>query len=345
VRSFSMGPALLLATTLVVGCGGEPCDGSPELCLLAEETAEAFLCVRAPGDDDVWMVGTEAVLGVSGPSALHWNGVDWERLDLSDFSGRELWWVHPGERTTTMVGSAGLILEYDRSSGVVSRIDGPDSAITFFGVWGASDDDLWAVGGDISGGLPGQIWRRDASGWAPYEGAIDAPPNTIWFKVDGRASDDLWIVGSGGQTLRWDGSELTAHSAAAVSSGASLFTVDVSSDEVIAVGGSAEGVILHYAEEDEAWVDQAPEYSSGINGICSGSELTRAVGGQGAVYSLEDGTWSYELVGLTLRDYHACAISPSGELWTVGGQIVSRPLTAGVVAYAGAQSVPPVPGW
>jgi hypothetical protein len=300
------------------------------------------LSVRAPADDDVWLVGAEVEPEISGPSALHWDGQDWERLDLSDFGGAELWWVHPGEHRTTLVGSAGLILEYDRTSQTTSRIDGPDPTVTFFGVWGVSDDDLWAVGGAVGGSLPAQIWRRDAAGWSPFSfGAEEGSPGGLWFKVDGRASDDVWIVGSQGQTLHWDGDEMTPISAADVSSFASLFTVDVQGEDVIAVGGASEGLILHYSGDQ--WQDRAPEFAPGINGVCRGGGLTRAVGGQGTVYSLEGESWSYDLAGLTLRDYHSCALSPGGELWAAGGQIVSRPLSAGVLAYAGPQAVPAIP--
>jgi len=345
VQRAALRPLVVALLVLSLGCGSGPCDGSSELCLLAEQSAEAFLSVRAPAEDNVWIVGSEAEPEVSGPSALHWDGADWERLDLSDFAGAELWWVHPGEDRTTLVGSAGLILEYESDSGAISRVAGPDPAVTFFGVWGNSDDDLWAVGGDVSGGLPGQIWRRDASGWSSISEGVAAPPGTLWFKVDGRAADDLWIVGSQGQALHFGGGELVSVSAAEVSSGASLFTVDAQGEDVIAVGGAAEGVILHYSSSEDLWIDRAPEFSPGINGICSGAGLTRAVGGQGTVYSRDGDSWSYELLGLTLRDYHACAISPEGGLWAVGGQIVSRPLNAGVVAYAGSQSVPALPGW
>lgn len=335
----------VVGITFVFGCSSGPCDDTDELCVLSEETSEAYLCVRAHSDEDVWLVGTEGVPDVSGPSALRWDGAVWTRLDLSDYPGRELWWAHPGEGRVTMVGSAGLLLEYERSSGLISSVEGPDAAVTFFGVWGSNDDDVWAVGGDVGGTLPGQIWRRDAAGWAPYTGLVDAPEGTLWFKVDGRASDDVWIVGSGGRSLHWNGSELVAQSTAEAAAGASLFTVDATGDEVLAVGGAAEGVILHYSLDDDLWVDRAPDFSGGINGVCSSGGRTRAVGGQGTVYTLDDGVWTYELGGLTLRDYHACAVSPSGDLWAVGGQIVSRPLNAGVVSYAGPRSVPSLPGW
>jgi len=312
-----------------------------ELCLLVEEAAEAYLSVRAPSDDDVWVVGTEAEVGVSGPAALRWDGAAWERLDLSEYPGTELWWVHPGDETTTMVGTEGLLLEYDRTTGATQRVEGPDAAVTFFGVWGTATDNMWAVGGDVSGGVPGQIWRRDAEGWSSLGQPEDVPASTIWFKVDGKDPDDVWIVGSQGQVLHWDGASLVTVSANDVAAGSSLFTVDAQGDEVIAVGGTAEGHILHYV--DGEWVERAPASSPGINGVCVGAGTAVAVGGQGAMYRGGAGLWEYELAGLTLRDYHACAVSPSGSLWAVGGQIVSRPLNAGLVAYAGANSVAGIP--
>lgn len=325
---------------LSAGCG--PCDDTGELCLLVEEAGPAYLSVRAPADDDVWIVGTEVEPGASGPTALHWDGQAWESLDLADQAGAELWWVHPGSQTITMVGSAGLILEHDRSTGSTTQVEGPDPAVTFFGVWGASDDDLWAVGGDIGGALPAQLWRKDGDGWSEYvDPSLDEGSGRIWFKVHGTAADDLWIVGSQSSTLHWDGSSLTEFSASAVASGESLFTVDAAGEEVLAVGGSAAGALLHW--DGSAWENRAPEFAPGINGVCSGGGLSRAVGAQGSVYELEEGSWSYELVGLTQRDYHACALSPGGELWAVGGQIVSRPLSEGLIAYAGDQRVAALP--
>jgi len=334
----------LVSLVWALGCSSVgPCDETEELCLVTTESTEAFLSVRAPADDDVWLVGSEAEPEVSGPAALHWNGASWDRLDLSAFAGHEIWWGHPAAEVTTLVGSGGLILEYDRSSGVTTRVEGPAEEVTFFGVWGSSADDVWSVGGDIGGSLPGQIWRRTDAGWAPVELPESVPESTVWFKVDGRSAEDVWFVGSQGQALHWDGTELLSVSAAGVAQGSSLFTVDAQGDEVLAVGGTAQGYILHRSSDE--WVDRTPEFASGINGVCRRGDVTRAVGPQGTVYTYQDESWSYDLEGLTLRDYHACDISPSGDVWAVGGQVVSRPLNAGVVAYAGMSSIPSPPSY
>ena len=331
---------VLLCSIALAACGpqGPDCGTGEELCLIVEESAAAYLSVRAPASDDVWIVGTEADPGVSGPSALHWDGEEWTSPDLSAFAGYELWWSHPGSERVVFVGSSGLILEHDRSSGESTKVDGVPENITFFGVWGASADDLWAVGGVIGGAEMPALWRRDASGWSAWDTDVNQVPGRVWFKVHGNSSSDLWIVGSDGVTAYWDGESLTEHSAASLTSGGSLFTVAVEEDRAVAVGGSAGGVILEW--DESAWVDLAPEFAPAINGVCIGAGVEHAVGAQGAVYTADADEWTADLVGVTLRDYHACDISPDGAMWAVGGQIVSRPLNAGVIAYRGGVTVP-----
>lgn len=330
---------LLLCLIPLAACGpqGPVCGSGEELCLIVEESPAAYLSVRAPAADDVWIVGTEADPGVSGPSALHWNGAEWQSPDLSAFAGYELWWSHPGSERVVFVGSSGLILEHDPSSGEIVKVDGIPEDITFFGVWGASDDDLWAVGGVIGGSEMPALWRRDASGWSAWSTEANQVPGRVWFKVHGNSASDLWLVGSDGVTAHWNGETLTEHSAASLTSGGSLFTVAVEGSRVLAVGGAAGGVILEW--DGSAWVDLAPEFAPAINGVCIGAGVEHAVGAQGAVYAEDADGWAADLAGVTLRDYHACDISPDGAMWAVGGQIVSRPLNAGVIAYAGTQTV------
>ncbi|MEE2829194.1 MAG: hypothetical protein VX498_08400 [Myxococcota bacterium] len=338
VRCFAPALVLLLSAGLAVGCG--PCDGTRALCLLVEDAGPAFLSVQAPADDDVWVVGTEAEPGVSGPTALHFDGRAWESLDLSEHAGAELWWVAPGEETTILVGSEGLILEYNRSDGSIETIEATDPEITFFGVWAPTNEVAWAVGGAIDGGLEPQIWRRDAEGWTLFtDPALDGiNPSQTWFKVHGRAEDDLWIVGNLGRTLHWDGSSLTTFLLEGDLAGETLLTVDAGGDEPVAVGGFGAGVIVQW--DGAAWVDRSPDFASSINGVCSAGGTQRAVGAQGAVYQPDaGGAWSFEPGGLTPRDYHGCAVSPGGDFWAVGGQIMMRPLDQGVIAYAGPQNL------
>lgn len=88
---------------------------------------------------------------------------------------RALWWLHgsePGEFWA--VGEAGTILH--SVDGVRTRED-VATAATLFGVFDTGDV-VWAVGGDVQAGT-GEIWRRDATGWASV--LTDAPG--VLFKV------------------------------------------------------------------------------------------------------------------------------------------------------------------
>jgi hypothetical protein len=329
---------LCLPTLLLAGCS-TPCPDADELCLLAEALPEAFMSVRAPADDDVWLVGSEAEPDASGPSALHWDGASWERLDLSAWAGHELWWSCPDPDRVTMVGTGGLILEYDRATGAVEAFDGPDANITFFGVWGASPDDMWAVGGDVTAGaLPPDLWRRDADGWTRFVDPDlgEGQPGEVYFKVHGASASDLWIVGNRGIALHWDGTSLErVPTDADIETGdIPLATVDATAEPVVAVGGLASGVFLHW--DGAAWRDHAPDFAAGVNGVCRRGELLRAVGLQGSVHEWDGAAWTSELAPVTLNEYHACAVSPSGDFWAVGGQLVTRPLNEGVIVYQGA---------
>ena len=334
-----MGPVLLrlplaLAGLVLGGC--LPCAGTGDLCLVAEELPEALLFVRAPAVDDVWVVGTEATPGTSGPTAGWYDGSAWTWLDLTDHVDRELWSVHVGDERVTLVGTGGLILEHDRASGATVRVDGPDPAVTFFGVWGADDDDVWAVGGVIGGDAPPSIWRRQGADWARYVDPTlgEGPDGSTYFKVDGRAASDLWIVGDRGTALHWNGTALTATptDADVDTSTAPLLTVDVQGPTPVAVGGAGSALLLEW--DGAAWRDASPAFTPPLNGVCSNGSTSWAVGAQGAVVGSGSG-WTDALEAETFLDYHSCAVDPDGGLWAVGGQITGRPLDEGILAYRG----------
>ncbi|MCA9571788.1 MAG: hypothetical protein KC656_28315, partial [Myxococcales bacterium] len=125
---------------LLFACG-DPCRHAPG-CLVAEELAAGVLSVRAPAADDVWIVGAP---DASGPLFLHHDGATTARMDTSAWADHELWWVLPLADEVIAVGDRGTLLELDRASGTAVAIDGPTDDMTFFGVWGASADDVWAV--------------------------------------------------------------------------------------------------------------------------------------------------------------------------------------------------------
>ena len=331
---------LLFAVALFAcGCPSLPCDDVDGLCLLAEELPEAFMSVRARADDDVWLVGSEAEPDSSGPSAVWWDGADWNRVDTSEFAGHELWWSFPTEDRVTMVGTGGLILEYDRAADSLTRVSGTDPGITFFGVWGASNDEVWAVGGDVeSGALPPHVWRKNAGDWLQPDDTIvpAGQPGELYYKVHGTAADDVWIVGNRGITMHFDGLVLdrVPSDADLDTSSLMLLTVDARGEHPVAVGGLGAPAMLHW--DGAQWRDQSPEFGAGATGVCRSADAMVSVGQQGSVYRWSGSAWSSDLdETLSFMDYHACDISPGGDLWAVGGQLTSRPLNQGIVTYEG----------
>jgi hypothetical protein len=329
---------------LLVGCGPRaPCEEAPG-CVLAEGLAAGLLSVRVgPREGDVWIVGaTPEPADGSGPVLVHANGDAWERLDTSAWAGAELWWAWVSEDEAVFVGTDGLILELSRGDGQLTAIEGPDPSTTFFGVWGASADALWAVGQTDGGDGPPALWRRIGGTWSAWEDAELGPGEAgqVYFKVHGVSDDDLWIVGTRGLALRWDGARLTpvATDADTDTSSAPLLTIDAAGQHPLAVGGLGNGLVLEY--DGNAWRDRSPDFQPGFNGVCTRSGVAWAVGQYGSRADREqDGTWTSDLTRAvtppTLQDWHACAIDHAGGLWTVGGRIAARPLIEGVVGYQG----------
>ncbi len=320
-------------------------------CLLAEELAFGLLSVQAPSDDDVWIVGSspEPADG-TGPAVLHYNGSVWDRIDTSEWAGAEIWWAWIQEDEAVFVGNEGLILEYSRTDGSLQKAEGPAEGVTFFGVWGASSEDVWAVGMTDGGDGPRALWRRTDGAWSEWADADlgVGDDGVTYFKVHGTAADDVWMVGTGGRALHWDGTALqnVATDAETPTSTAPLLTVDADPEYPVAVGGAGNGLLLEY--DGTAWRNKSPEFQPGLNGVCSGAGQQWAVGQHGSRSRRnEDGSWSSDMDFMysppTYEDWHGCDISPGGGLWTVGGRIASRPLTSGVIGFQGDSLPNPLP--
>ena len=320
----------------------ESCD--PSLgCAVAEELPGALLCARAPSPNDVWLVGSspEPADG-TGPYLLEYDGQAWTRHDTTEWAGGELWWAWIHEDENIFVGDQGLILEMNRSTGELVAIDGPPNNITFFGVWGASTDDVWAVGMTDGGQGTRALWRRQAGVWAEY---IDpdlgiGEERTIYMKVDGTAADDVWIVGSNGLSIHYDGTSMNkiATDSEASTGSSPLLTVETRGPMPVAVGGAGNAILVEY--DGSTWKDKSPAFQPSLNGVCGIGETMWAVGQNGSrSQRLSDGSWSSDMdqgiPALTYEDWHGCDVSTDGSVWSVGGKISSRPLTRGVIGYQG----------
>jgi hypothetical protein len=83
-----------------------------------------------------------------------------------------------------------------------SRISGIDESVDFNAVWGASADDVWAVG--EADGEP-SVWHYDGLGWTEQQPpAVSDGINDVWG-----ASHEVWLAGHGGVQRRtangWQG--------------------------------------------------------------------------------------------------------------------------------------------
>jgi hypothetical protein len=144
----------------------------------------------------------------------------------------------------------------------------------------------------------------------------------------------LWIVGSNGVSLRWDGASLQQGDTGV---GSSLFTVHEDGGLYAAVGGLASGIIVE-STDGVAWTNETPEPPPlGLAGVTLGAGgIGIAVGFDGAVYLRESGVWGLEDPGLRVREnLHGSWIDDEGGLWAVGGQTLTAPFTDGVMLRYG----------
>lgn len=324
---------------LLAACPGEEEPTGPVTVQYLTDPAipPGLLSVRAPGPDDVWVVGSSPEPDDdSGPTVLHYDGSAWDRVDLSEWAGSELWWAHVDGDDVILVGNDGLILEGGRD-GQFTPVDGPDEGSTFFGVWGTGGD-VWAVG--MTSAQTSEVWRRQGGTWSAYDLGIDDFDGTV-FKVHGTAADDVWMVGSQGFAAHFDGTSFTRTPTGNDTS--PLLTVAVCGDTPIAVGGFGNGVILEW--DGSAWIDNSVPFQPGWNGVCCNDAATWVVGQRGSrAVKQDDGTYlsdfEAEISPLIPTDWHGCDVDADGGMWAVGGRIGARPLMSGEVMYEGVATVP-----
>jgi hypothetical protein len=322
--------------TLLTACPpSEPDPPEAQWRLVHEDLDGALLSVWGTSSTDVWAVGADTRDG-KGPLVIHYDGEAWTRVETGLTQG-DLWWVFGFEGGPIyMGGDGGVIVEYDGDQ--FSVMDTPGD-LTVFGIWGSSPTDMWAVGGasDATGGF---AWRLNAGIWEPEPTVpADVESTAALWKVYGFGADDAWIVGSNGVALRWNDGQLT-HGDTGV--GSSLFTVHGHDGEYVAVGGLASGVIVENA--DGTWKNVTPDpLPMGLSGVAMGEDGTGiAVGLFGGLYVRENGAWRAEDAGLGLaQNLHGAWIDDKGELWAVGGQTLSPPLTDGVLIHWGLSEVSP----
>jgi hypothetical protein len=282
-----------------------------------------------------WSGGNETLLvgGRDGRGAiLRTDGSDWRRMDGA--GTRTLRWIWGGGAAGPVaVGDGGRILrrESGRWTDQFSSLGGD---ATLWGVWGSASDDVFAVGGSLSGGAPAVILHWDGGVWIPQ--TTEEVFTVNFFKVWGCATNRAWIVGEAGTILAWDGAAWKRETAP---TDADLYTVHGTADcaRVLAVGlarKNGRGVVL--SRREAGWQVLRDDVDAPLFGVCAGVDESWVVGSGGYAARVTDDGLKEDRVPTDL-DLHACFAAPDGGIWAVGGNLLSGTGSpTGLVAHRGA---------
>jgi hypothetical protein len=284
----------------------------------------ALFAVNGPQADDLYFAGGTLGIEPRAGLGLHFDGNAWEHLAID--VPQTLWWVTlTPEGTAWFAGEEGTVVEY--RDGAATIHDTPADAV-LFGIWGTSDTDLWAVGGDVSES-EAIIEHFDGETWT-----IFPPPDGITgqlFKVWGPRADDVFIVGYRGTILHWDGGEWTQMESPTTQQ---LFTVHGRSHEdVWAVGIGP--TIVHF--DGTSWTSYLDDMGNDPSGA------TLYAGFLSGVYAPPDGgnvcvsggggvkVWIPDMLSGHIEDtleggggdFHGVWCDACGNGFAVGGNFMS----------------------
>lgn len=339
---------LLLATCLASACasdddastttdvGDTTIPGPRAWSVVLSELPAALLSVWGRGHDALWLTGADRGDG-TGPWVVRGDAAGFARVDLgaADPEGGHLWWAYgPGPDLVWLVGEGGRAFRHDPRDASTTRVTTGTDA-TLYGIWGASDADLWAVGGYVypRAGPPTIVRIRDGAGEVVGDLPAALDPAAVLFKVWGRAPDDVWVVGDRGTIMRWDGARWTHE---ALPGGPRLVTVHGAGEALVAVGGATRALIFERA--GDAWGEVAPAPYPLLNGVrVSDDGHALAVGLLGEILERGPEGWARPPEQPPLRkDWHAVWIDPRGDAWVVGGNLLSAArLDAGALLRLG----------
>ena len=184
----------------------------------------------------------------------------------------------------------------------------------------------------MGGSLPkgAFAWRSDGSSWRVAEGfPTELAESYSMFKVWGQAVDDVWMIGTGGVAVQYDGAGFKQEPSGTENI---IFTVHADSDTYAAVGGLGVGVILE--NDGSGWKEVTPKGTPHLMGVWLDGGGGYAAGVDGTVLRREPDGWKTVDTGIPLKEaFHAVWVDPDGGVWAAGGQVLAPPLADGVMIY------------
>jgi uncharacterized protein YjdB len=176
----------------------------------------------------VWGTAPNNVYAAGDGGIWRFDGTSWSQMPGTGFEGQYAYGVWGTSPTDIFVAGyasgTGVVRHFDGSGWTTVHSSGSES---YYGVWGAASDDVYAVG-DLT------IQHWDGSAWT--EMAKPAGLNWLW-SVWGTSSNEVFAAGSGNNIAQYDGFSWTAM--ATTSTGAQFRAVwGRQGDDIVAVGGA-----------------------------------------------------------------------------------------------------------
>ncbi|MCB9727592.1 MAG: hypothetical protein H6746_03795 [Deltaproteobacteria bacterium] len=183
----------------VVGLGGIMLHWDGSAWEVIQTTLGSLETLWGRAADDIYAAGHNGTI-------VHYDGEYWSLAATRTTEHLRGVFGRPGGQTWA-VGGAGVVMKRSELGWVRAPVqpipvsDGSQKAVTntMHAVWGAAEDDVWAVGAE------GQILHWDGQTWSSKDPRLGVTLRGVY----GLAADDVWAVGNEGQIVHWDGAEWT----------------------------------------------------------------------------------------------------------------------------------------
>lgn len=267
--------------------------------------------VWAPTPDEVFVVGGRPERG----AIMRELDGSWAPLPVPDGVGLVNWGFGFGDGEVVFVANGGTALRWDGASFTVQETPTTED---LWGVWGASPDDLWAVGGSGFAESEAVIVHWDGSAWTQ----VELPPlerdSRGLFKVWGTGADDVYAVGHLGLVLHWDGATWTELFVGASNDLVSLW--GTGPDHIVIVGGRSNGSVSFW--DGETWTTEILGPIPGLNGVWMRTPgVAHVAGTRGRILKVQVPSFEYEEAPvIDERPFHSI-FGVGDRLIAVGGTI------------------------
>jgi hypothetical protein len=271
---------------------------------------------------DTWGANASDVYAVGGTEStatvMHFDGTSWSPLSLGVDAPLLNWCFGFASDDVTMVGNTGTVLHFD---GNTWSVQPTPTTQNLWGVWGASPNDLWSVGGDGLEASQATLLHFDGTTWS----AVAIPTlqkANVWqfLKVWGTSASNVYVVGQRGVVMHFDGTNWSELLVGASDDLVSLWGTDA--DHIVAVGGRGNGIVSVW--NGSTWTTTPLSPTPGLNGVWMRTpNVAHVVGEYGTLADIDLATMTLTPVTPmpTTLDFHSIFGDENGKVYAVGGNL------------------------